>query len=232
MKLKLYCPHCSHSGDRSTIHVEPTNEGRYSATCESGHAFDIAVGYHDFQILFEIAINAIHDGYYREAVGSFTASYERFLEFFVRIAVGASEIEGIAIEQSWKHVKNQSERQLGAFIFAYLLTYKDAPDLLPNPRVAFRNDVIHKGKIPSRAEAVKYGDAVMTAVLRVLRKLWVSHQYEVVGSINAKMFPTNVQPTNVFLPWSSLPTNREPPNEKDAPSVESLVNSIGSARQD
>jgi hypothetical protein len=219
------------SNEFSTIHVEPTNKGQYSATCESGHTFEVAVGYHDFQILFEIAINAIHDGYYREAVGSFTASYERFLEFFVRIAVGASGINAEAIGKAWKHMSNQSERQLGAFIFTYLLTYKESPELLPNNRVTFRNGVIHKGKIPSRDESIEYGDAVMKVVMGVLRKLWVSHRDEVVRSINGKMFPSDVQFTSFYLPRCTLSTNSEPPNENDCPSIGSLVESIGSSKK-
>ena len=74
MKLLLDCLECKLTGKAAVVRVEPTNEGRFEATCDAGHHFEMSVGYHDFQILFEIGISAIHDGYYREAIGSFTAS--------------------------------------------------------------------------------------------------------------------------------------------------------------
>ncbi|RKR31632.1 hypothetical protein [Paraburkholderia sp. BL17N1] len=39
-----------------------------------------------YEALFQIGAYATEDGYYREPVSSFTASLERFYEFFVRAA--------------------------------------------------------------------------------------------------------------------------------------------------
>ena len=232
MKLKIgCCPTCINTGKVTFVEIEPTNEGRFNATCDAGHEFDISVGYHDFQILFEIGINAIHDGYYREAIGSFTASYERFLEFFTRLITFCSKIDDSEIENSWKQVSKKSERQLGAFIFLYLITYKEAPPLLSTARVALRNEVIHKGKIPTRADCSEYGNDILKIILRVLRKLWKSHQYEVICSISQKMFPKDgPQVQASFLPWMMLSTNREPPAEGDEPVIEALLEGVAKAR--
>ncbi len=190
----------------------------------------MSVGYHDFQILFEIGINAIHDGYYREAIASFTASYERFLEFFTRIVVTASGTSAEEYDKAWKHIRNQSERQLGAFTFVFLLTYQESPLLLSDKQVSLRNNVIHKGKIPTRADCVKYGDDIMKIILNFLRKLWQSHQQEVIRSINTKIFSDNSQgPMVIFLPWMTLPTNREPPAEGNYPNLEALLKGVGQA---
>ncbi len=131
MKLRINCPECSRTGEPSVVKVEPTNEGRFEATCAAGHHFEMSVGYHDFQILFEIGFNAIHDGYYREAIGSFTASYERFLEFFTGIVVNASGTNVGEFDKAWRQVGKQSERQLGAFIFVFLMTYRESPLYFP-----------------------------------------------------------------------------------------------------
>ena len=50
----------------------------------------------------------------------------------------------------WKHLKNASERQLGAFIAAYAITRRACPRLLSDDWWAFRNNVIHKGEIPDK----------------------------------------------------------------------------------
>ena len=232
MKLRIDCPECFQTGKASTVQVEPTNEGRFEATCDAGHHFNISILYHDFQILFEIGINAIHDGYYREAIGSFTASYERFLEFFVRIVVTSSGANADEFCKAWKHIGNRSERQLGAFIFVHLMTYQETPLLLSDTQVSLRNGVIHKGKIPTRADCVTYGNDIIKIILSVLRRLWKSHQEEVVRSINTKIVDnSDKMPRVIYLPWLTLSTSREPPNEVDNPNLEALLDGIAWVRE-
>ena len=56
---------------------------------------------------------------------------------------------------------SQSERQVGAFVFLWASNFGEPPELLSNTQVRFRNDVIHKGKIPTREEATRYGNSVL-----------------------------------------------------------------------
>lgn len=64
--------------------VEVRDENHYALTCPKGHRNVVVLQQQKFEVLFEIGAHAIEDGYYREAVSSFTASLERFYEFFVR----------------------------------------------------------------------------------------------------------------------------------------------------
>lgn len=228
MKLTIgFCPICHLTKKISTIEIEPTNDGRFNAICGAGHELDISVGYHDFQILFEISINAMYDGYYREAIGSLTASYERFIEFFIRlitISLGITESE---IEKSWKQVASQSERQLGAFLFMYLMTYKEAPPLLSTGRVKLRNNVIHKGMIPTRADCSNYGNDVIKVIFHVLRRLWKTHQHDVICSISQKLYLKDSPKVQYsVLPWVTLSTNTAPPAAGDEPAIEALVEDV------
>jgi len=45
------------------------------------------------------------------------------------------------------------------------------PALLSNNKVKFRNEVIHKGKIPSKEQAIEYGQAVLDVVRPLLKRL-------------------------------------------------------------
>ncbi len=45
------------------------------------------------------------------------------------------------------------------------------PKLLSNRKVKFRNEVVHKGKIPSRQEALDYGQAVLDVVRPILKQV-------------------------------------------------------------
>jgi hypothetical protein len=154
--------------DFSLYSVPVRDDSSYEFTCRRGHKTTTVVQEQKFEILFEIALNAIADGYYREAVASATSSLERFYEFFARAVSLTHKIQGLDFEQVWKHVKSMSERQLGMFIFAHLIHFRKAPALMPPTRVAFRNDVIHKGRIPLKEEAIEYVDCVLNLITPLL----------------------------------------------------------------
>jgi hypothetical protein len=161
------------SGERSELIgvAEFRDDGRYEVTCPKGHESATILQQQKFEVLFDIGAYAIVDNYYREAVNSFTSSLERFYEFFVKAVLLDKGIGEDAFLQSWKLIASQSERQLGAFVFIYLTEFKSAPTLLTAANVQFRNEVIHKGKIPTREEALEYGQAVLNVVRPTLKQV-------------------------------------------------------------
>jgi hypothetical protein len=112
---------------------------------------------------------AMEDGYSREAVANFASSIERMYEFYIRVICKRHEMDGSMAASTWKLVANQSERQLGAFYFLFLLGTKTSPPAAP--MVEFRNKVIHKGYIPSRAEALEYARKVHDYVGGIVSRL-------------------------------------------------------------
>lgn len=150
---------------------EYTDNNRYEILCPRGHRGVVVLQQQKFEILFEIGAYAINDGYYREAVSSFTSSLERFYEFFIRAFLYQHELDAETVSAAWKHVSNQSERQLGGYVIAYTQAFRRPPVLLHPKKVEFRNAVIHKGKIPTRAEAVEYGDAILALMRPAIREV-------------------------------------------------------------
>ncbi|MGR2942930.1 hypothetical protein ABMX92_18365 [Vibrio vulnificus] len=174
MKLPITCSHCMREDIASAgiiATVEFRDNGRYEIRCAKGHSSITLLQQQKFEILFDIGAYAIIDGYYREAVSSFTSALERFYEFFIKVVCSSKQIEWSEIQNTWKDVSNQSERQLGAFIFLHLLETGNKPILLSNSKIKFRNEVVHKGKIPSREEAIEYGQAVLDVIRPLLLKL-------------------------------------------------------------
>src|SRR5690606_23860589 len=106
-----------------------------------------------FQLLFQVGIHALVDGYPREAVADFTAALERFYEFYFRVVCRIKGINKDAERATWSRVANQSERQLGLFLGSYLAVNGAPGPTLSRTNVEFRNGVVHKGKIPAREEA-------------------------------------------------------------------------------
>jgi|GEM_PF-1023575 hypothetical protein len=148
------------------------NTGVYTVRCNKGHSSKTVIDNIDFEILFEYGINAIADGYYREAVSSITSSMERYFEFFIKTILYASNNEFPMIDKIWKNISSHSERQLGAYIIVYSQCFGEEPNLLnANKEVPFRNSVVHKGYIPTREEAITYGNQVMQIIEKSLIKL-------------------------------------------------------------
>lgn len=147
------------------------NTGIYDVTCLKGHKTKVIIDHIDFEILFEYGLNAIADGYFREAVLSITSAMERYFEFFIKVILFSSDNKFETIDNVWKLMSNQSERQLGSYISLYHQTFKEKPILLSNTETAFRNSVIHKGYFPTREESIAYGDLILNLIESSLIKL-------------------------------------------------------------
>lgn len=172
MKLLLFCSQCHLDNGQLSLHrVEVRDDGIYSITCSAGHESYSVLNAQKCELLFEIGANAIIDGYYREAVSSFASSLERFYEFCIRVMAQNGDFDSSKFANCWKIVSKQSERQLGAFSFLWFYHFKEPPKMLPNSQVEFRNSVVHKGKIPNREKAVKFGDAVLAVVSDCIQKI-------------------------------------------------------------
>jgi hypothetical protein len=148
------------------IPFEAVNDsGIYDFVCSKGHQAKTYLNNINFEILFDYSVNAIADGYYREAVSSFTSAMERYFEFFIKVSLRNSKTEFNEIDKIWKPISKQSERQLGAYITLYAQTFNELPLLLnSNKEVPFRNKVIHQGYIPSKQEAINFGNRTLEII--------------------------------------------------------------------
>lgn len=158
------CKEIGYDSNQAKVLSLYRDDGIYNLECKRGHKFTGTFQCHLYQILFEIGAYAIIDGYYRESVASFTSSLERFFEYYLKVVSVSRKTESVEFANAWKNIAAQSERQFGAFIFVYLLVNKKSPDLATEKYRKFRNDVIHKGKIPSKEKAIEYGDCVKTTI--------------------------------------------------------------------
>lgn len=172
MKLPIICAQCMNEDIENAMivgKVEFNDDSRYEIQCEKGHTSIIVLQQHRFEVLFDIGAYAINDGYYREAISSFSSALERFYEYYIKVICYSKKISSSIISETWDSISSQSERQLGAFILIHLLETESKPLLLSNSLIKFRNAVIHKGKIPNKKEAIKYGQAILD-LIRPIRK--------------------------------------------------------------
>lgn len=211
MRLPFSCMECTFGEKKLLVPPYPTfvelkDDGRYEFTCEQGHKTVTILQEQKFELLFEIGAYALIDGYYRESVASFSAALERFYEFFIRVIFLQNNYEQDLIEASWRLMSSQSERQLGAYVSTYLMTFKQPPNLLSNSKVKFRNSVIHKGKIPSKAEAIQYGHAILDVINPVLTKLKEDYNDGIQQTILAHIMNVRKQDEEQSTGTMSMPT--------------------------
>lgn len=145
--------------------------GVIESTCNRGHRTATIIQQTKFEILSEMGVRGIVNGSYRDAVSSFATSLERLHEYFVEAACRKHGISPEVFAATWKPMANQSERQLGAFLAAFLLVTGQTAKLLPQKQVEFRNAVVHKGSFPTREEAIRFGQAMFDCALPVLTVL-------------------------------------------------------------
>lgn len=131
--------------------------------CSKGHKSAILLQSQKFEVLLESAANALIEGYTLEAASSLSSAYERFFEFAINVYCNKNNISKEALNETFKQVSKQSERQVGGFLFLHLLTFgthytlnKKIPEL--------RNKVIHQGYIPTPDEVANLGDFIYSEI--------------------------------------------------------------------
>ena len=168
-----------------------------------------------FELLLEMGVLAFVDGYYREAVASLAASIERLYEFYIFAVAQNRGINEVEISSTWKNVKNQSERQIGAFLFLYLLENGKRPEVLSNRFTEFRNNVIHKGYFPTKDEVIEYGEVIVQIMDNIMNllvtnykdsvlKLQTEVQREFIKRCEGKHYSIMTVPTSICLSRPSL----------------------------
>lgn len=171
MKLPLICHQCiQDASDGNPIPAGGTEvpmknvpvqaSGIYRGKCVNGHNVTMIADFQPFELLFESAVEAMADGYMREAVGSFAASLERFYEFSTKILLLSTGVRAEQFEVIWQQVSSQSERQLGLYLGIYSSQFLEVPTLLKKRSTELRNQVVHKGLFPSPEAALGFGEDV------------------------------------------------------------------------
>jgi hypothetical protein len=149
--------------------VELDNENIHEFVCPKGHRSFTQLQEQKFQILFDLASMALNDGYTKEAVSSYSGALERFVEYYILVTSLQNKVSLDDFTKTWKQMANQSERQLGAYFILRLQQGK--PTNWDEKKSSFRNNVIHKGYIPSSEEAIEYGQYVLTFIRTILQEL-------------------------------------------------------------
>jgi len=163
MKINLRCINFE---CHEILEVDLNNDFRYQYTCKYCDTVTKGVlTLQRFQVLFDLGIICLKKGFYKEAVSNFASSLERCYEYSIKRILYNNDKTKEEIEDIWKFIKSQSERQYGAFLFLY---YNVFGQKIETPSVKFRNDVTHNGYFPTEEETIKYAEDIFNAITKIL----------------------------------------------------------------
>jgi hypothetical protein len=210
MKLMFFCPKCCEeecnrtgdsrvSSEKAVVLVPLQEYGVYEFKCKNGHAMKCALQNPKYELLFEAAALATLDGYYREAIAGLSTALERVYEFASKVILRNGHGGDKLLENTWKIVASQSERQLGGFCLLYSLVFQQDPPILSNKYVEKRNKVIHRGSIPCYEEVVEFGDKVLSIIYQVLCKIKIEMNKAFSEHISYLMTPLRKEAKTVAL---------------------------------
>ncbi len=170
MRVIATCPTClqkqSEGGKQPSFNPiagELDDNGSIHVTCEYGHYGIVIYDSRRYEVLVKSAARAFLDGYTNEVVAVMSSALERAYEFYIRVLCRAKGLSADVLEDAWKGVAAQSERQFGAFQFLYLLD-QERP-YRPDPFITeVRNKVVHRGKIVREPEALEFAEKVFKVI--------------------------------------------------------------------
>jgi hypothetical protein len=173
--------------------VELSEDFTYELSCIEGHEQITILKTPRFEVLLQVSLNAVLDGYYRDAVASSASALERFYEYYLNVRSIYKRIDENIFQETWKkNLGSSSERQMGAYAMAYTLVEGAQPQTLETVDnisgrcpTKFRNDVIHKGYMPTRVEAIQFIDRIISIIHPVLIQLRATCLAEIEDSENA-----------------------------------------------
>jgi hypothetical protein len=172
MKTIIPCYEC---GDQqktppALFFADYYDEHIIKAKCPMDHAVVAIVQNPKFEILLETGSDSLIVGQTLQASAAFSSARERAFEFATQVLLRKLGVSREQYQVMFKHMTNQSERQFGAFLATYLAV-TNRPFNPNNEIPTFRNNVIHKGKVPYPDAAHSFCSSVFNEIRNLCETL-------------------------------------------------------------
>ncbi|OVZ89924.1 hypothetical protein CBW58_18055 [Yersinia frederiksenii] len=181
MRITISCPKCFMENQHkeplsyhTKYEIDYFDDRLVSLSCEASHKISIGIKNEKFQILFSSSIDTYLSGHSIESTSSAWAAFERFIEFMIRTFTYSHMIGKECFEASFKDVAKMSERQVGGFIFLYLLSVKTPYNYESrlNKIKQKRNEFIHNGTIPDLNSTLEFLEVIYNEILYILSEVF------------------------------------------------------------
>jgi hypothetical protein len=166
----VVCSEGRKANELAFVQGELDDSGIIDVQCPSAHHTAVIYDARRYEVLLRSGGKALLGGFANEAIASLAAALERAYEFYIKVLCRKHGLEEGQVASAWKDVSVQSERQLGAFGFLFLV---DTGKALPlDKRIpAIRNRIVHQGRIARESEAREFGALVFERIREIERGL-------------------------------------------------------------
>lgn len=176
MKIYASCIECQKELGHPSfepIFADYDNNLVVKVKCSRGHESNMILQATKFELFLDCGADALVKGYALESCFNFALARENAFLFAIEIMM-----ENTLSDKYKNFLKSSSERVFGAFTLLYLrefnrpfefekkFSFKNGGTI-----VNFRNDIVHKGFIPTIAQANSYGEIVHNEVFELVAEL-------------------------------------------------------------
>lgn len=211
MRYYYRCYQCHREGLGNVLSTgDITNDLFILLECPNKHKMVFGISNNLFEILYNYSVDSFIRGYYTQSVSTFASSLERTYEFFVKASLIEEGISMEKIDQYWKEIKKQSERQYGSFCSQFLKI--SGSDWHSDTKLSnFRNEVIHNGYIASKEETYDYANYTtnqQTRILQILKEKIPKSTTQLKRQLksNPKNFYNTIQKENASMSFGNIPS--------------------------
>lgn len=177
MDIYLPCFHCAfqyHINDASQLNsntVAQNDANYYCFTCQEGHYNQYILQNHKYDMAFEDGLEYMRNRKYKQAFIEFNTAQEAVLVFALQMLCYANQISIEMLSDAMKDIQSFSERIAGAFLFVYLMVFKKRGQFYSSKHKELRNNVIHKGYIPTEAETIDFTREIHRRIVSLLEEI-------------------------------------------------------------
>jgi hypothetical protein len=144
--------------------------------------------------------------YHREAILTCASALDAYLDFHVAVLMRSTASKKEDVDALLKFISKQAERRLGAFLAAETAISKQQPGYIRQPMIELRNNIVHKGYIPTQDEAFGYLQHVLDFIVARYAALHHQHSdtihkifFERVAALPPPSTPNHSHPTMAWI---------------------------------
>lgn len=167
MKIHYFCKKCYLEQRLDDVMTIEINEGFFNGKeveCQHGHTTYVISETPRFPYLIQDGIEAYNSGFYIEAFHALYSGFEAYKKEFAAAFFFKKFNDVKKTKEVMKKI-DRSERLEGAFLVAFTeLSGGKSPLSLSRDIVELRNNIVHKGMIPSSSDCEKIGNSIFKII--------------------------------------------------------------------
>lgn len=210
-------------------HMDYTDDGVYQIKWPEGHTTVTVLQNPKFSVLMEFCVEAVCDEYYREGLLDAMSALDAYMDFHIEVMLKAQEIGKEPREDLLKLVSTSDQRRIGCFLACETMG-GHKPEYLPSKVVTMRNNVVHKGYIPTPQEVLEQIKDILNYIIPRYKRLEANFQKQISAIFFEKISrlppPTTPLHSHGTCAWRTIVDELAFQQKGDASTLENYIQKL------